>query len=183
MRTINLRPWREERNVFLQKRFYTQLAVTALLAASIVGASYYYLTVMLNRQQDRNAYLTSEISRLDAKLKEIQELKSKRERLLERLTAIQELQGTRPIIVRTFDELVEVMPDGIHYQSLNRSGEEMSINGLAVANEDVPSLMRTLNDSIWFGEPSLSRVTTQNGLKSFNLRVPLERPDVEEAAQ
>jgi type IV pilus assembly protein PilN len=93
------------------------------------------------------------------------------------------LQGTRPIIVRTFDELVEVMPDGIHYQSLNRSGQEMVINGLAVANEDVSSLMRTLNDSIWFGEPSLSKVTTQNGLKSFNLRVPLERPNVEEAAQ
>ena len=82
MRTINLRPWREERNLYLQKRFYTQLTVTAILAALIVGASYYYLDVMLNRQQDRNAYLTSEISRLDVKLKEIQELKSKRERLL-----------------------------------------------------------------------------------------------------
>lgn len=70
MRTINLRPWREERNLYLQKRFYTQLTVTAILAALIVGASYYYLDVMLNRQQDRNAYLTSEISRLDVKLKD-----------------------------------------------------------------------------------------------------------------
>ena len=58
MRTINLRPWREERNVFLQKRFYTQLAVTALLAASIVGASYYYLSVMLNRQHLHAARLS-----------------------------------------------------------------------------------------------------------------------------
>ena len=139
--------------------------------------------MQMDRQRARNAYLTQEITKLDQKLEEIRELKRQRERLLERLNAIQELQGNRPIIVRNFDEMVRVLPDGIHYSSLTRTGEAINVDGLAAVNEDVSQLMRNLNASIWFGEPNLSRVNAQNTQRSFNLRVPLAKPKAEEAGQ
>jgi len=183
MTSINLLPWREKRNERLHKRLVTRLVLSAGIAVAIVIASMAYLDSMLGRQEARNNFLNQEITRLDAQLKEIQALKAKRERLLERLNAIQELQGNRPLIVRTFDELVDVLPEGVHYTSVTRSGESVAMVGLAAANEDVSALMRTLNDSVWFGEPSLSQVTAQTGLRRFNLSVPLERPQVEEASQ
>ncbi|QJD71984.1 PilN domain-containing protein [Marinobacterium sp. LSUCC0821] len=177
MTSINLRPWREERNERLQKRFQIHLAIAAAIAAGVVFTSISFLDLMTSRQEARNAYLNQELVRLDAKLKEITDLKVKRERLLERLNAIQQLQGNRPLIVRTFDEMSRVAPDGVHYTSLTKAGEVAKLDGLAATNEDVSALMRNLNDSEWFGEPTLSKVSLQGELRAFNLTVPLEKPE------
>lgn len=184
MARINLRPWREERNAQLQKRFIGNIAAAAVLGAlTVFGISYYY-DMQMDRQQARNNYLRTEITRLDKKIAEIQELRRKRERLLERLNAIQELQGNRPVIVRNFDELVRVLPDGLYYRSLTRSGERINIDGLAEVNDDVSMLMRSLDNSIWFGEPNLSRVVAADGgMRGFNLSVPLEKPKAEESGK
>lgn len=208
MAKINLRPWREERAAARQKEFTTNLVAAALIAAALVFIAGYYYDIQKARQDKRNAYLQEQIAELDVKIKEIEELRSKRERLLERLKAIQSLQGNRPIIVRNFDELVRVMPDGLHYTKLARKeggfteqGQEAVLNdairiqGLTVQNKDVSELMRNLDKSIWFGEASFSKVisvvekapskgksnTNATGAREFDLTVPLDRPKAEEA--
>ncbi|MBP0049924.1 PilN domain-containing protein [Marinobacterium sp. AK62] len=181
MARINLRPWREERNERLQKRFIGNLVASAVLGGLVVlGVSYYY-DMQMDRQNDRNDYLKTEIAKLDRKIKEINELRAKRERLLERLNAIQQLQGNRPVIVRNFDELVRVLPDGIHYNSLIRRGESITVDGMSEDNNEISELMRRLDASIWFGEPDLSRVDRSDGLKRFNMKVSMTKPDAEEA--
>lgn len=181
MARINLRPWREERNERLQKRFIGNIAGAALLGVLVVmGISYYY-DVQMNRQNTRNNYLKSEIALLDQKISEIRELRAKRERLLERLKAIQQLQGNRPVIVRNFDELVRVLPDGIYYESLVRKGETIIIDGFAEQNNEISELMRRLDDSIWFTEPDLRQVDKNDDVKHFNMQVGMTRPDAEEA--
>lgn len=180
MATINLRPWREELAKERQKQFSTNLLVSAVFAAFIVLVIGYYFSMMKDRQNVRNNYLQVETAKLDRKIKEIEKLKEQRARLFERLKAIQELQGSRPLIVRNFDELVRVMPDGLYYQSLARTGNNVHISGLAEDNTDVSSLMRNLNESIWFGEPNLSGVgKTDTGLNSFDLSVPVTKPKEE----
>ncbi|RVU31465.1 MULTISPECIES: PilN domain-containing protein [Neptunomonas] len=204
MAKINLRPWREERAAAKQKEFVTNVAASALFGLALVLLVGYYYDVQFDRQVARNDYLKSEIAKLDLKIEEIEDLKKQRERLLERLNAIQELQGNRPIIVRNFDELVRVLPDGLHYVSLERSEngfddagqasseDAIKISGLVHQNEDVSELMRNLNDSIWFGEPDLSvveRLDEKNskvvvehqGQNMFNLVVDLAKPKAEEA--
>ena len=183
MAQINLRPWREERNASLQKRFITNLVVAAVLAGLTVGGVIYFYDWQMDRQRARNNYLTQEIAKLDAKLREIQELRRQRERLLERLNAIQELQGNRPIIVRNFDEMVRVLPDPVHYSSLTRRGDTIAINGLSGTDDDVSDLMRNLDGSIWFGEPNLSTVNAQGSQRSFNMTIPVTKPSAEEAGQ
>lgn len=183
MARINLRPWREERNAARQKQFVTNLLSTAVLAGIVsFGISYYY-NVQMDRQQSRNSYLKAEIAKLDEKIKEIRELERQRERLLERLNAIQELQGNRPLVVRYFDELVRVLPDQLYYSSVGRSGDSVAINGLADENRDVSNLMRNMDASIWFGEPNLSQVRGAGENRQFNLSVPLTRPRNEEGGQ
>jgi len=183
MARINLRPWREERKALYQKRFVTNLVVAAVFAGITLLAINHYYDIQMERQQVRNSYLQAEISGLDAKIAEIQELRHRRERLLERLSAIQELQGSRPVIVRNFDELVRVLPDDLYYKTLKRAGDRISIEGVAKTNNDVSMLMRNLQGSIWFGEPSLSRVAAADGMRSFNLTVPLDRPKAEETSK
>lgn len=181
MATINLRPWREERAQQRQKEFAINALGAVIVAALIVFLVGYYFDSMKNRQTERNSYLKSETQKLDKQIAEIKDLKLKRERLLERLSAIQELQGSRPLIVRNFDELVRVLPDGAFYNSLSRKQDQVSISGTAEDNLDVSTLMRNIDQSIWFGEPQLSKVDSSSvNARKFNLSVGIVKPKAEE---
>lgn len=180
MARINLRPWREERDAENQKRFYVNVAVAALCGAVVVLLIYTFYGTQISRQQARNTYLKDQIALLDKKLVEIKKLNDEKARLLARLNAIHQLQGDRPLIVRNFDELVRVLPDGIYYNSVTRKGSVISIKGTAEEANDVPDLMRNLNASRWFGEPNLTRITaTKDNMRSFDLAVPLAKPNEE----
>ncbi|MCD8512398.1 MAG: PilN domain-containing protein [Nitrincola sp.] len=120
---------------------------------------------------------------MDRQLTEINELNRLRTQLLERLQAIEDLQGTRPLVVRNFDELVRVLPDDLFYTAVSRAGDRLTIDGFAAQNRDVSNLMRNLNNSILFGEPNLTRVASADGMRQFNLSVPMLRPVEEELAQ
>lgn len=177
MATINLRPWREEKSQERQKHFLVNLFGAALIAGGIVLAIGYYFDVMQERQLERNNYLKAEAAKLDKQLKEIKDLKAKKKRLLARLDAIQSLQASRPLIVRNFDELVKVLPDGIYYSSVSRKGNNIDINGLAEDKLDVSNLMRNIERSIWFGEPALSKVKlSKEDLNEFSLALPVLTP-------
>ncbi|MGH1430168.1 MAG: PilN domain-containing protein [Neptuniibacter sp.] len=180
MATINLRPWREERAQQRQKEFALNALGSAIFAVLIVFFVGFYFDSMRDRQVDRNDYLRAETTKLDKQIAEIKDLRLKRERLLERLNAIQELQGSRPLIVRNFDELVRVLPDGAYYNALSRKGNKVSISGLASDNLDVSTLMRNIDQSLWFGEPQLSKVDSSSGVaKKFNLSVAVVKPAAE----
>ena len=85
MALINLRPWREARKAAQQKQFVTNVAAAAIFAAVVVLGIGYYVDMQIERQEARNKYLQSEIAKLDILRKEIQELDTKRTRLLDRL--------------------------------------------------------------------------------------------------
>lgn len=183
MAHINLRPWREERNALYQQNFLKNLVGSAILAALVVFGIGYYYDMQMDRQQARNDFLRAENTRLDNQLAEINELNRLRSQLLERLQAIEDLQGTRPLIVRNFDELVRVLPEDLFYTTVRRSGEVITIDGFAIQNRDVSNLMRNLNNSILFGEPNLTRVGSSEEMRQFNLSVPMVRPQNEGAVQ
>lgn len=180
MAKINLRAWREELAAERQKQFIVNIVAAIILAAAVIFLIGFYIDMQTDRQKDRNDFLKSEIAQLDFQLKEIRELKKQRARLLERLNAIQELQGTRPLIVRSFDEMVRVLPDGLYYSSLSRKGDLIRLRGRAEKSDDVSNLMRQIYASIWFGEPNLSTVANDGSMKQFNLSVPVLKPSLEE---
>jgi type IV pilus assembly protein PilN len=102
------------------------------------------------------------MTELDKKIGEIESLKTKRKQLLNRMKIIQDLQGTRPIIVRIFDELVRTLPDGLYYESLKREGDLITIKGVAESNNRISSLMRNFELSDWFSDPNLTDVSAKD---------------------
>ncbi|KAA0876265.1 PilN domain-containing protein [Nitrincola tapanii] len=182
MARINLRPWREERNQALQKRFISNLVGTAILAGLALFAISYYYDMQMDRQKARNEFLRVENVKLDQQIAEIRELNRIRDQILERLQSIEDLQGTRPLIVRNFDELVRVLPEEVFYTSLVRVNNNLTIDGMAEQNHHVSALMRNLQRSIWFGEPNLSRVSAVDSRRQYNMTVPMLRPDQQEGA-
>ena len=168
MATINLLPWRDQ---YRQDKKNEYLGVLAVVGVVALLAGYIWVSSVqgdIANQQDRNSILTAEIKILEKKVVEIRDLKKRREALLSRMKVIQDLQGTRPIIVRHFDELVRSVPDGVHLESLSRKGTTISIKGLAESNMRVSSFMRNLDESDWFAAPNLKGVSASQTDDSYN---------------
>ncbi len=183
MAKINLRPWREELRAEKQKQFVVMILGAAIVAA---GLAFLWKTDMDNRiayQQSRNAYIETAMKELDKQIKEIENLKRKRDELLSRMQVIQDLQGKRPVIVRVFDELVRTLPDGLFYTDLKKAGDRVDIVGMAESNSRISTLMRRFDESDWFTEPNLSNVSAADnrraGYSQFNLSVKQQTPEPE----
>src|SRR5690606_633380 len=99
-----------------------------------------------------------EITKLDAQVKEISEIKKVRDDLLARIKVITDLEGTRPVIVRYFDELARAIPDGVWITAVDRKGNTLTIDGVAESYNRVASFMRNLEASDWYASPNLSSV-------------------------
>ncbi|MBC9249073.1 pilus assembly protein PilN [Pseudomonas alcaligenes] len=158
MARINLLPWREQLREERKQRFLVALGATLLIAGGLVFLGGQYLDGAIAQQTARNDFVRKEIAVLDARIKEISELKQKRQQLLERMKIIQDLQGNRPIIGRIFDQLVRTLPDGVYFTELKRTDKTIAIIGAAESNNRVSSLMRNLDSSDWLASPTLTQV-------------------------
>lgn len=165
MARINLLPWRDEQRQEKKKEFFTVLGGFCILG---VLCGYVWVGTVqgaIDFQNSRNQLLQNEINGLQKKVAEIKDLKERRAQLIARMKVIQDLQGTRPLIVRYFDGLVRAVPDGVYLTSLTRTGEQLSITGVAESHSRISSFMRNLDDSEWFSNPNVSNIAaaTEDG--------------------
>jgi len=187
MAQINLLPWREQRREQLRKEFFAVLGAVAGAGAVVVLLAIFFVNMQIDDQNGRNGYLRGHIAELDKKVAEIRTLQSRRNQLIDRMKVIQDLQGTRPVIVRIFDEIVRTLPDGVFYTGLQSTGQTISIQGIAESNNRVSSLMRKLEASEWFSDPVLKGVKAQpkygEQANEFDLTVKVTMPGKNEKGQ
>ncbi|MED7665839.1 PilN domain-containing protein [Pseudomonas moraviensis subsp. stanleyae] len=188
MARINLLPWREERREERRKRFL--LVLIGVLAGSIgaVLIADQIISAAIERQMARNDYIGKQIAVVDERIKQISELKARRQQLVERMRIIQDLQGNRQISGRVFDQLARTLPDGVYFTDVKMAGKTLSISGAAESNNRVSELMRNLDASDWFDAPSLNEVKATSAdqveqANVFQLTVRQTQPKVLEDDQ
>lgn len=158
MAKINLLPWREAYRQEKKKEFFVILAGVLVLSGFLAFLWVSNVQSAITEQNARNRLLNSEISALEKQVSEIEQLKERREELLARMRVIQDLEGTRPVIVRYFDDMVRAIPDGVYLNLMQREGESIRLEGIAESNNRVSSFMRNLDESDWFAAPNLRSV-------------------------
>ena len=78
MARINLLPWREQLREERKQRFLVSLVGVVLLAAGLLFLGDRLLQGAIENQVARNDFVRQEIALLDARIKEIKELKERR---------------------------------------------------------------------------------------------------------
>lgn len=187
MAHINLLPWREQLREQRKQQFIAALIGVLLLGAAAVFLADQLFSSMISQQQARNNFIRQEITALDSRIKEISELRKKRQELIDRTKVIQDLQGNRPIVSRVFDQLVRTIPEGVYFSSVKMTGKNIAIEGTAETNNLISSLMRSQDASDWLVAPNLAEVklTEQDGqeLSNFKLTVQQTKPAEGEQGQ
>ncbi len=178
MTEINLLPWREARREKEKKTFNIYLAIGFVVAACIVLLLNMYANALIEYQQKRNQRLKTEISRYENQLKEIKNLKTLREALIARMNIVQNLQATRTLTVRLFDELVKILPQGVFLTQLDRVGNKITVFGYSESNSHISELMKKIETNPWIQSPKLTEIkraedNTRAGDKQFKLSFTL----------
>jgi len=180
MAHINLLPWREELRQEQTRQFATVTVLSLILTSAIIFLVHVSFNSQIDHQKYRNKILQDEITRLDASLKQIEQLEETKAQLLARMDVIQSLQQRRPQIVHLFDDIVRTVPEGIYLTTIKQSADLLTIKGVAESNGRVSAYMRNIDASDWMSTPKLSVIETKKStLRSsdFTLTTSQTVPD------
>lgn len=155
---INLLPWREQQRAEQQRQFFVALVVGLIMATAVVFLTEHCLYGAIAQQQARNRFIDQELSLLNTQIKELGELKARRQQLVERMQVIQDLQDNRTITVRVLDQLVRTLPGGVYFTDLKMLDQSIFIEGVAESNHLVSSLLRKQAASDWLTAPNLTEI-------------------------
>ena len=158
MAQINLLPWREQYRDEQKRQFFVVLAGSVVAAIAIVVLMHLMIATRISRQLAINEFLRQEIVSLDKQIEEIKNIKEQKNHLIARMEMIQHLQLNRPLVVRLFDELVQIIPEGIHINDVKKEGPKITLTGYAESNTRVSELMRNIEASAWFTAPALTEI-------------------------
>jgi type IV pilus assembly protein PilN len=187
MPRINLLPWREQERK-IRRREFMVAAGGAIFAAVIfvLGGKLLYSS-WTDAQKEKNNLLTKEIVKLDAQIADIQDLETRRQRLLARMEIIERLQRKRPEIVHLFDEVVKTVPEGVYLTAIKQSGNKLEIHGVAQSSTRVSTYMRNIDSSVWMDNPVLQVVESSRdsptGGSNFTLTSDVVGVDLENGGE
>jgi type IV pilus assembly protein PilN len=184
---INLLPHREIKRAARRRQFNYLLVAMLALGAGIVGLGQAAISARLANQEDRNAFLEQEIVKLDSQIKEIKKIKEETQALLERKQVVETLQSNRTEVVHLFDEIIRILPEGLYVKSVKQAGNQIELLGYTQSSARVSTLMRNLEASPWFEQPTLVEIKAAmvNNLRAneFSLRVKQSKPQAEDEKQ
>lgn len=160
---INLLPHREAARKRRREVFYAALGASAVGGLLVAGGIWLWFTAQISGQQDRNRILSTEISKLEAQIKDIATLQEEITALRARQQAVEDLQSDRNMPVHLLNELVKQLPDGVYLTSMKQNGGVVALTGVAQSNERVSELLRNLSsNSPWLTRPELAEIVAGN---------------------
>src|SRR5277367_3609749 len=183
MPRINLLPWREQERKVRRREFGVALGGAAIAGIIFVLGGKVLYSSWIDSQNAKNGLLKKEIVKLDAQIADIQDLETRKQRLVARMEIIEKLQRKRPEIVHLFDELVKTVPEGIYLTQLKETGKKLEIKGIAQSSTRVSTFMRNIDSSAWMDNPQLQVVESSKdsptGGSSFTLTSEVVGVDLE----
>ncbi len=180
MPNINLLPWRETLREQKTREFYVVLGGSGTICVLFLIVIHMILGGHIRAQKAINGQFRQEIALLDAKTREIEVIQQAKANLIARMEIIQQLQATRPMVVRLFDEIVRVLPNGVFVTNVRKEGLKVTLTGKAESNTRVSELMRNIEASAWVENPILTQIKNEGGdtgrVRDFELEMRQTMP-------
>jgi type IV pilus assembly protein PilN len=170
---INLLPWREQQREESKKKFIITLAAIVVVSFACVFLLSSYYSSLKDGQNLKNNYLSSEISQLDRKIRDIRDLDKKKENLQQRMRLIEELQSSRNLGTQLMDEVAKIVPSGVYLTSLKRSDRQIHVSGRSESNNRLSSMLREVQHSYLLERPIMQGIIAGENsarlLSDFNM--------------
>ena len=182
---INLLPHREAARKKRKERFFVHLALAAALGGALSALAFTVVQQRLSVQEERNALLGAEVTKLDGQIKDIATLQTDIFALRARQGAVENLQSDRNLPVHLLQEMVRQLPEGVVLRTLKQEGQTVQLTGSAQSQERVSEFLRNLStQSSALAQPELLEIAAntqgptardQRRVFNFSIKVQLQR--------
>jgi type IV pilus assembly protein PilN len=173
---VNLLPFKKKKK---PRPVPTFLIVGALLltASVVILLTYsYILGSSIQNLEAQKAANAKKLAELNEKLKEVRDFERLNKKYTERKNIIEELTKNQSVPVRILDEMNRRLTDGIWLNSMNISGNRISLNGLGFTNSDIVSYVQSLKESQLFTDVILleTRQTGKGDVDLYSFKINLQ---------
>lgn len=158
MAHVNLLPWREQRRKHEKQQYVASLILTAVITGLIAWLVGQIIDQQISNQNSRNNYLQTEITALESQIAEIKRIKDSKAAIEQRMALIEQLQSSRNLTPQMLDELARIVPPGVSFKSLQRTGAKIQVRGTSESNNRLAEFMRQLDNSEVFMAGELSSI-------------------------
>ncbi|MCV2884380.1 PilN domain-containing protein [Aestuariibacter sp. AA17] len=158
MSHINLLSWREQLRARQKQHYLLILGLVALSSFGLMFAVSEIIDTLIINQEERNAYLSREILVLDKQIEQIRDIREKKDAIEQRMALIEQLQASRNVAPKVFDELAKIVPPGVSFRSLSRKGNRIELEGTSESNNRLSDFMRNIQQSPVFINEELSSI-------------------------
>ncbi len=159
MAHINLLPWREAQRAQQKKQYILTLVMVVLVMLAINWLVASFINQLITNQTQRNQFLEGQIAILDGEISKIRDIKDSKKAVEQRMGLIEQLQASRNAAPHIMDELAKILPPGVSFQTMTRSGNRIEILGVSESNNRLSEFMRRLEQSKVFTNGVLSSIT------------------------
>ena len=158
MAHINLLPWREAQRQRQKQQYLGMLGAVAAISGLVFWFIGEAIDQQISNQNARNNYLQQEIALLDAQIQQIQKIKESKNAIEQRMALIEQLQASRNTSPAVFDELARIVPPGVSFKSMRRTGGNIEIQGVSESNNRLSEFMRRIENSSVFNNGELASI-------------------------
>ncbi|HAU94139.1 MAG: PilN domain-containing protein [Pseudomonadota bacterium] len=158
MAHVNLLPWREQRRQQQKQQYIVVLAFVAIMTGLLFWFIGQIIDTQISNQNSRNQYLQTQITALESQIAEIKRIKESKSAIEQRMALIEQLQSSRNLAPQVLDELARIVPQGVSFTSLQRTGSSIQVRGTSESNNRLAEFMRQLETSKVFTSGELSSI-------------------------
>jgi type IV pilus assembly protein PilN len=180
---INLLPVRRRR---VEESIRKEVSIFFLLlglSLAVMGYLHVAQTGEIEQMSQEKKRLSEEITRHQARQKELKDLEAKKKLLLQKLEIIDNLQANRDIVVRVLEQLATTVPsDKMWFRRVSQQGTSLTLDGVARGNETIAQFMEVLAKSPYIDpnrvvlQQSRQEVIEGYKLKAFQLTCQVTVP-------
>lgn len=186
---INLLPIRQARKLEAARRELSLIVAGGLFVLFAAAGAYALALGQKSSVQAQNAELQTDIDRLSADVKKVDEMEKFKGELETKLAVIDELRDKKNGPVHMLDELGMATPDRLQLSSVTEKAGNLDITGLSVSNEIISQFLRSLDASPYFDSVYLKDIEVRPQdkdapipVKEFKVTARLVTPKVEDQA-
>ena len=158
MSGINLLPWRDWERERRRRRFVFELVGAGMAGIAVAAVSGWLIDGATAQQSSRNAYLTERTAEVEERIAQAMALREREAQLVSRLTEFEQLLARRPTVAGILNALPQTLADGLHFTSMTRTDNSVTLHGAAVSVGRISTLMRNMEHASVFTAPGLKQV-------------------------
>lgn len=155
MGNINFYDWRREEADVIAKLNQLFLFGCFIIAVGICALLFMLKDNELNKAIKAKKFIEKQEEIMDNIKDEIKVIEESKELIISKINVIKDLQKERPILVYSLDEMTTAIPENAYLVEMGRIGNQITMKGVALTNEDVGDFINNIENTKTFSEPRI----------------------------